>query len=101
MRYYLGLCQYRQEEFREAATSFMESISGSLRFLEYELQSHYYLWRCLKALHETEQAQTVHEKMQAFAPGVPLIQEQVANQPDYPHLPYLQADAIELSQQFS
>jgi tetratricopeptide (TPR) repeat protein len=100
-RYHLGLCQFRQEDYREAAASFMEAINGSLRFLEYELQAHYYLWRCLIALQETEQAQTVHEKMQAFAPGVPLIQEQIANQPDYPHLPTLQADAADLAQQFS
>jgi hypothetical protein len=79
----------------------MEAISGSLRFLEYELQAHYYLWRCLKGLHETEQALTVHEKMQAFVPGLALIQEQLANQPNYPHLTYLQADATDLSQQFS
>jgi tetratricopeptide (TPR) repeat protein len=100
-RYHLGLCQFRQEDYREAAASFMDAINGSLRFLEYELQAHYYLWRCLKALKEIEQAQTVHEKMQAFAPGVPLIQEQLANQPDYPHLSHLQADAADLAQQFS
>jgi hypothetical protein len=79
----------------------MEAINSSLRFLEYELQAHYYLWRCLIALEETEQAQTVHEKMQAFAPGVPLIQEQLTNQPDYPHLPYLQADVANLAQQIN
>ncbi len=100
-RYHLGLCQFRQEDYREAAASFMAAISGSLRFLTYELQAHYYLWRSLTALQETEQAQTVHEKMQPFAPGVPLIQEQLANQPDYPHLTYLHADAADLSQQFS
>jgi tetratricopeptide (TPR) repeat protein len=100
-RYHLGLCQFRQGDHREAAASFMEAINSSLRFLEYELQAHYYLWRCLMALEETEQAQTVHEKMQAFAPGVPLIQEQLANQPDYPHLPHLQADVADLAQQFS
>ncbi|MBK8900927.1 MAG: tetratricopeptide repeat protein [Anaerolineaceae bacterium] len=99
-RYHLGLCQYRQGNFREAAASFMEAISGSLRFLEYELQAHYYLWRCLVALDQTEQAQTVHEKMQAFAEGVPLIREQLVDQPDYPHLPLLQADTADLSQQF-
>ena len=99
-RYNLGLCQFRQEAYRDAAVSFMEAISSSLRFLEYELQAHYYLWRSLKALKETEQAQTVHEKMQAFAEGVPLVQAQLADQPDYPHLPYLQKDAEDLSQQF-
>ncbi|MAU01913.1 MAG: hypothetical protein CL608_32650 [Anaerolineaceae bacterium] len=98
--YHLGLCQFRQENYREAAASFMDAINSSLRFLEYELQAHYYLWRCLIALEEQEQAQTVQEKMQAFAPGVPLIQEQLANQPDYPHLPYLQADAADLAEQF-
>ena len=100
-RYHLGLCQYRQEEYQTAAASFLEAISRSLRFLEYELQAHYYLWRCLKALNEPEQARTVQEKMQAFAEGVPLIQEQLANQPEYPHLPYLQADAADLSQQIN
>ena len=99
-RYHLGLCQFRQQDYRDAAASFMEAISSSLRFLEYELQAHYYLWRSLKALKETEQAKTVHEKMQAFAEGVPLVQGQLVNQPDYPHLPYLQKDAEDLSQQF-
>ena len=98
--YHLGLCQYRLADYREAAANFIAAISGSLHFLEYELQAHYYLWRCLKSLDEAEQAQTVHEKMQAFAPGLALIQEQLANQPDYPHLPFLQADAADLSQQF-
>lgn len=98
--FHLGLCQFRQEDFREAAVSFMQAINGSIRFLEYELQAHYYLWRCLQELREAEQAQTVHEKLQAFAPGVKLIHEQLADQPDYPHLPYLQADAADLSQQF-
>ena len=100
-RYHLGLCYYRQAEYRTAAETFMEAISGSLRFLEYELQAHYYLWRCLKALKEAEQAETVHEKMQPFAPGVSLIQDNLANQPDYPHLHYLVKDAADLGKQFS
>ncbi len=99
-RYHLGLCQFRQGVYREAAASFIEAISSSLRFLEYELQAHYYLWRSLKALKETEQAKTVHEKMQAFAEGVQLVQAQLADQPDYPHLPYLKKDVEDLSQQF-
>lgn len=98
-RYHLGLCQYRQEAYQEAIVSFMEAIGGSIRFLEYELQAHYYLWRSLTELKESEQAQTVHEKMQIFAPGVPLIEAQLANQPDYPHLAYLRADALDLSKQ--
>lgn len=99
-RYHLGLCQYRQGEYREAAASLLDAIGRSLRFLEYELQAHYYLWRSLQALKEAEQAQKVHEKMQAFVDGVPLVQAQLADQPDYPHLPYLQKDAEDLSQQF-
>ncbi len=99
-RYHLGLCQYRQQAYPEAVTSFMEAIGGSIRFLEYELQAHYYLWRSLKALNEDEQAQTVHAKMQTLAPGVPLLQAQLAEQPDYPHLAYLQADTADLSKQF-
>ena len=100
-RYHLGLCQFRQAAFREAAASFMDAISGSLRFLEYELQAHYYLWRSLQALNEVEQAKIVYDKMQAFSPGVSLIEAQLANQPEYPHLPTLREDAADLSQQFS
>ncbi len=99
-RYHLGLCQFRQEEYREAAATFMEAINASIRFLTYELQAHYYLWRSLKAMGEGKQANTVYEQMQSFAAGVASIQEQLKNQPDYPHLPYLQADAADLSQQF-
>ncbi|MFZ1396498.1 MAG: tetratricopeptide repeat protein [Candidatus Promineifilaceae bacterium] len=99
-RYHLGLCQYRLGDYRDGAASFMAAISSSLRFLEYELQAHYYLWRCLKALKEAKQAQTVHEKMQAFVDGVPLLETQLGNQPDYPHLPHLQADLADLRQQF-
>lgn len=99
-RYHLGLCQFRQEDYREAAASFIDAIGRSLRFLEYELQAHYYLWRSLQALNDPEQAATVHEKMQAFVDGVPLIEAQLTDQPDYPHLPYLQADLADLRQQF-
>ena len=100
-RYHLGLCQNRQAMYRAAAATFMEAINSSLRFLEYELQAHYYLWRCLKALKEDEQAETVHEKMQNFASGVPLIQEQLADQPEYPHLAFLREDAADLKKQFN
>ncbi|VAW30925.1 hypothetical protein MNBD_CHLOROFLEXI01-3815 [hydrothermal vent metagenome] len=100
-RYHLGLCQYRQQAYPEAVTSFMEAIGGSIRFLEYELQAHYYLWRSLKALDEDEQAKTVHEQMQNFAPGVPLIEAQLEEQPEYPHLANLRADALDLSKQFN
>ncbi|MCP4420915.1 MAG: tetratricopeptide repeat protein [Chloroflexi bacterium] len=99
-RYHLGLCQYRQQAYQEAVANFVEAIGGSIRFLEYELQAHYYLWRSLVALEESKQAQTVYEKMQNFVPGVSLIEEQLAGQPNYPHLPYLQADATDLKQQF-
>lgn len=99
-RYHLGLCQYRQQAYQEAVASFMEAIGGSIRFLEYELQAHYYLWRSLKALNEAEQAKTVHKTMQNFAPGVPLIKAQLAEQPNYPHLEFLRADWADLSEQF-
>jgi hypothetical protein len=37
--------------------------------------------------------------MQKFAAGLPLLQEQLAQQPQTPHLPLMRADLDDLAQQ--
>lgn len=90
--YHLGLCQYRLKEFETAVDSLLAATKRSPRILEYELLTHYYLWCCLKELGRDEQAGEVEVKMQKFSEGVPLLQSQIAQQPDTPNLSYQQAD---------
>ena len=98
--YYLALNQYRLEAYRDSAESFTAAIKNTLRFLEFELMAHYYLWRCLIHLELSEEADTVHEKLQKFEEGLPIVQEQTATLPNYAHKPLLEADVADLEQQF-
>jgi len=97
--YHLGLCQYRLGEWADAVDSLVGATTRSPRILEYELWTHYYLWRCLQALNQEGQAAEVHAKMQKFAAGLPLLQAELTHQPETPHLPLLQADLTDLVQQ--
>ncbi|MCL4267352.1 MAG: tetratricopeptide repeat protein [Anaerolineae bacterium] len=90
--YHLGLCQYRLGEWAEAVDSLVAATKRAPHILEYELWMHYYLWRCLQSLGREEQAAEVHTKMRKFAEGLPLLQEQLAQQPETPHLPLVRAD---------
>lgn len=97
--YHLGLCQYRLAEWAEAVDSLVGATKRAPHILEYELWQHFYLWRCLQALGREEQAAEVHTKMQKFAEGLPYLQEQLAQQPETPHLPLIRADLADLAQQ--
>lgn len=97
--YHLGLCQYRLAEWAEAVDSLVGATKRAPHILEYELWQHYYLWRCLQALGREEQSAEVHTKMQKFAEGLPYLQEQLAQQPETPHLPLIRADLADLAQQ--
>ncbi len=97
--YHLGLCQYRLGDWAEAVDSLVGATKRAPHILEYELWQHYYLWRCLKELGREGQAAEVHAKMQKFAEGLPLLQEQLAQQPETPHLPLVRADLSDLARQ--
>lgn len=97
--YHLGLCQYRLAEWAAAVESLAAATKRAPHILEYELWQHYYLWRCLQALGREEQAAEVHAKMQKFAEGLPLLQEQLVQQPETPHLSLIRADLADLAQQ--
>ncbi len=99
--YYLGLNQYRLQAYRDAAESLTAAIKNSLRYLEFELMAHYYLWRSLLHLEMTDEAATVHEKMQKFVDGVPLVRQETEQLPNYAHKPLLAADVADMAAQMS
>lgn len=97
--YHLGLCQYRLAEYADAAESLAAATQRSPRLLEYELWEHYYLWHCLKQCDRPTEMAQAHEKMVKFAAGLPRLQAQLAKQPPTPHLPFMQADLVDLAKQ--
>ncbi len=95
--YHLGLAQYRLGQFDEAADSLAESTRRTLPIVEYDLQSYYYLGRSLEALGETDLAAEADTEMARFADGLWPLRRQLDNQPDFPHLAQMRADAADLA----
>lgn len=95
--YHLGLCQYRLNVYETAVDSLLAATKRPPRILQYELLEHFYLWRCLQELGREQQAADVQAKMLKFREGLPLLQNQLAQQPDTPHLPFQQADLAALA----
>jgi len=94
--YFLGLSQYRLAAFRDSAESLTIAIKSSLRYVDYELLAHYYLWRNLEALEMPQEANRVREKLPEFAAGLPVLQSRLAGQTGYPHAEMMQADLAEI-----
>jgi tetratricopeptide (TPR) repeat protein len=94
--YHLGLAHYRLGNFDDAADTLASASQGTMPLPAYDLQVYYYLARSLEGLGETALAQQAYDGMARFADGLPTLQRQLADQPDYPHLPYLQADLADL-----
>jgi tetratricopeptide (TPR) repeat protein len=95
--YHLGLTEFRQGKYREAAESFAASTQGTLPTAEYDLQARYYLARCLEALGETERAAVAEAQMARFAFGLEPLQKMIARQPDYPHLTQTRSDLEDMA----
>jgi len=96
--YHLGLAQYRQEKFDAAADALASATQATLPLPEYDLQAYYYLARSLEATGDTDLAQQAYDQMVTFADGLYPLQRQLTAQPDYPHLPQMQADAADIEQ---
>ncbi|MFO7682885.1 MAG: tetratricopeptide repeat protein [Chloroflexota bacterium] len=96
--YHLGLAQYRQEKFDAAADALASATQATLPLPEYDLQAYYYLARSLEATGDTDLAQQAYAQMAKFADGLYPLQRQLTDQPDYPHLPLMQADAADIEQ---
>lgn len=94
--YYLGLSQYRLQAYRDSAEALTVAIKNTLRYVDYELLAHYYLWRDVEHLNLSAEADQVREKLAEFAEGLPLLQAQLAEQDAYPHAKMMQADLAEI-----
>jgi tetratricopeptide (TPR) repeat protein len=95
--YHLGLSEYRQGKYRDAAESFAAATQGTLPTAEYDLQARYYLARSLEELGDPERAALAEAQMAKFAYGLQPLQEMIARQPDYPHLQQTRADLEDIA----
>lgn len=94
--YHLGLSRYRLGQHRAAAEALAAATQGTLPLAEYDLQACYYLARSLEALGETEKAQEALALMARFANALPTLLRDLENQPEYPHVVLMRADAAEI-----
>ncbi|MDX1415393.1 MAG: tetratricopeptide repeat protein [Candidatus Promineifilaceae bacterium] len=99
--YHLGLCEFRRQEFDESSQSFAAASRGTLPLIEYDLQNAYFLTRSLEELGDEPTAELARQQMLKFRDGLPLIKKQLANQPSYPHLDQMRADAADLERRLS
>ncbi|MFL7840086.1 MAG: tetratricopeptide repeat protein [Candidatus Promineifilaceae bacterium] len=95
--YHLGLSEYRQGKYGDAAESFAAATQGTLPTAEYDLQARYYLARSLEELGENEKAALAEEQMLKFAYGLEPLQDMIGRQPDYPHLDQTRADIADIA----
>lgn len=95
---HVGISQYRLAEYRDAAESFTAAIKNTLRFPEYELQAHYYLWRCLLQLNMEEKADEIRAKLPQFELGLPILQQRVADE-SFPQAAVEQTDVDDMARQ--
>ncbi|MCZ7672589.1 MAG: tetratricopeptide repeat protein [Chloroflexi bacterium] len=94
--YYLGLAQYRQGKYDEAADALASATQATLPLPEYDLQAYYYLARSLSVTGDNKLAAQAETQMAKFADGLYPLKRQLENQPDYPHLPLMQADIADM-----
>lgn len=95
-QFYLGLCHFRQHQYRPAAENLAAATQGTFPTIRYDLQAHYYLGRSLDKLGDKKTAQEAYAAMPNFKEGLTTLEEQLAHQPDYPHLAQLRRDVAEM-----
>jgi TolA-binding protein len=95
--YHLGLSRYRREKYRPAAEALARATRGSLPRAMYDLAAHYYLGQCLEALGEPDAAAEAFAAMSHFRGGLAALRRQLRNQPPYPHLEQMRADAADMA----
>ena len=99
--YHLGLAQYRQEKFDDSADALASATQATMPLPEYDLLAYYFLARSLEATNDDDLAQQAYEQMAKFSDGLYHLKRQLENQPDYPHLPLMQADMAEIEKRLT
>jgi len=95
--YHLGLAEFRQGKYADAAESFVAATQGTLPTGEYDLQARYYLARSWEETGEPEAAAQAEAQLAKFAYALEPLQESIAAQPDYPHVELVRADMTDLA----
>ena len=99
--YHLGLSNYRLGDFREAAETLSMATRKAVPNMTYDLLTHYYLWRSLLEIGQTELAQTTHETMQNFADALEELKISLDTSPELMHTPMFRDELEDLSRQLS
>jgi Flp pilus assembly protein TadD len=100
-QFHLGLAEYRLGQHWEAAEALAASTRLGLPLVTFELQAYYYLVRTLEANGEIEKAEEVQVDMLKFKEGLPLLRDELKQQPDFPELPRLQADVNDMTKRLA
>ena len=95
-QYHKGLSAYRLGNYQQAAEALSMSTKKTLPLIEYDLLAHYYLYKTLLKLKQTQTAETAVTTMQKFAEGVPFVEEMVSHNPENPHIKQLGIDLEEI-----
>lgn len=99
--YHLGLSEYRLGNYRDAAEALAGATRANVPYVTYELLTYYYLLLSLEHNNEVEKAEEVAEDLPKFKEGLPQIQEDLARQPDFPHLALLRQDIKDLEKRLA
>lgn len=100
-QYHLGLSEYRLENYRASAEALAAATRLGLPYVTYELLTYYYLLCSLEKNHETEKAEEVADDLPKFREGLAQLKEELAHQPDFPHLPLLKKDLKDLEERLA
>jgi tetratricopeptide (TPR) repeat protein len=99
--YFYGLSAYRLQEYQHAAEALAIAVKGPLPIQSYQLQAYYYLGRSLEQLKRNEEAAEAFNEMTTLQAALPALQEELATQPDFPHLSQLQEDLADLQRRLT
>ena len=99
--YHLGLSHYRLGNFQEAAEALSMATRKTIPTMAYDLLTHYFMWRSLREIGQTEMAQATHETMQNFADALEEVKTLLDTSSELMHTPLFRAELEELSRQLN
>lgn len=99
--YFYGLAAYRLAEYHLAAEALSIAVKAPLPIRSYQLQAYYYLGRSLEQLKRKEEAAEAFNEMADLQDALPTLLEELASQPDFPHLSRLREDLASLERQLN
>ena len=99
--FHLGLSHYRLSDFQKAAEALSSATRKTIPDMTYDLLAHYYLWRSLLEIEQTELAKTTHKTMQNFSDALVELKSNLDTSSELMHTPLFRDELEELSQQLN